>query len=128
MNMGIVGLGRMGNAIAFRLLQAGHTVVGYDRDEHMRSAAKEIGVDLASDLSDLAKRTRVIWLMVPVSAVDDVVAQLQPHLKAGDIIVDGGNSYYQDSIRRAQILGSFGIIFLDCGTSGGIAGRGFGFC
>ncbi len=128
MNIGIVGLGKMGNAIAFRLLEAGHNVIGYDQSEHARKNVKDMGADIATDLADLAKRTRVIWLMVPVSVVDTVVDELKPHLKANDIIVDGGNSYYEDSMRRAKALAADGIFFLDCGTSGGIEGRIGGFC
>jgi len=128
MNIGIVGLGKMGNAIAFRLLEAGHNVIGYDRGEEPQKLAGQMGVTLADDLADLAKQTRVIWLMVPISAVDAVVDELKPHLKANDIIIDGGNSYYEDSMRRAKAVATDGIIFLDCGTSGGIAGRLGGFC
>ena len=128
MNIGIVGLGKMGNAIAFRLLEAGHNVIGYDRGEEPQKLAGKMGVTLADDLADLAKQTRVIWLMVPISAVDAVVDELKPHLKANDIIIDGGNSYYEDSMRRAKAVATDGIIFLDCGTSGGIVGRLGGFC
>ncbi len=128
MNIGIVGLGKMGNAIAFRLLEAGHNVIGYDRGEEPQKLAGQMGVTLADDLADLAKQTRVIWLMIPISAVDAVVDELKPHLKANDIIIDGGNSYYEDSMRRAKAVATDGIIFLDCGTSGGIAGRLGGFC
>ncbi len=128
MNIGIVGLGKMGNAIAFRLLEAGHNVVGYDRGEEPKKLAGQMGVTIANDLADLAKQTRAIWLMVPVSAVDAVIDELKSHLKADDIIIDGGNSYYEDSMRRAKALATDGIIFLDCGTSGGVAGRLGGFC
>ncbi len=128
MNIGIIGLGKMGNAIAFRALQAGHSVIGYDRDEQARKQVKEMGADIASDVADLAKRTRVVWLMVPISVVDAVIDELKPHLKANDIIIDGGNSYYEDSIRRAKALASDGIFLLDCGTSGGIKGKLGGFC
>jgi len=128
MNIGIIGLGKMGNAIAFRLLEAGHDVIGYDTSEEPKKLAAEMGVTIAHDLADLAAQTRVIWLMIPISAVDVVINELKPHLKADDIIVDGGNSYYEDSMRRAKELADNGIIFLDCGTSGGIEGRLGGFC
>ncbi len=128
MNIGIVGMGKMGNVIAFRCLQAGHTVIGLDPDQEARDDAREMGVDIVSGIADLASRTRLIWLMVPIAAVDPILDELKPHLKADDIIVDGGNSFYEDSIRRATSLSSDGIIFLDCGTSGGIAGRAGGFC
>lgn len=128
MKMGIVGLGRMGNAIAFRLLQAGHEVIGYDLDTTAYDDAATMGVSMVHDLAQLASQTRIIWLMVSVDAVDQVIHGLKPHLKADDIIIDGGNSYYEDSMRRAQNLLVNGIIFLDCGTSGGVVGRRGGFC
>lgn len=128
MKIGIIGLGKMGNAIAFRCLQAGHDVVGYDRDEHAKRDAEQMGVTIALDLADLAAQTRVIWLMIPIDVVDAVLDDLRPHLKAEDIVVDGGNSFYKDSIRRAQSLYADGIIFLDCGTSGGVRGKLGGFC
>lgn len=126
--MGLIGLGRMGNALAFRAIQAGHTVVGYDRSKETHAAAREVGIGLVGGIKDIAEQTRIIWLMVPIDVVDDVLDQLVPHLKAGDIIVDGGNSFYKDSMRRAQELSKKGIFFLDCGTSGGIEGRRTGFC
>ena len=128
MNMGLIGLGRMGNAIGFRLVEAGHTVIGFDTNKDTRKEAQEVGIGLARDIKDVAEQTRIIWLMVPVSVVDQVLLDLVPHLKAGDIIVDGGNSFYKDSMRRAKELSSKGIFFLDCGTSGGVAGRSYGFC
>jgi 6-phosphogluconate dehydrogenase len=118
----------MGNAIAFRLLEAGHNVIGYDQGEEAKKLAEQMGVTMAHDLADLAKQTRAIWLMVPISSVDAVVDELKLYLKADDIIIDGGNSYYEDSMRRAKALATDGIIFLDCGTSGGITGRLGGFC
>jgi len=128
MNMGIVGLGRMGNAIAQRLITAGHQVVGFDLDKETLKKAHEIGVETVPSLEDLAFATRVIWLMVPVGkAVDDTIGQLIPHMKGGDIIVDGGNSNFHDSIRRAEMLKGQDIFFLDCGTSGGLQGRAIGF-
>ncbi len=128
MNMGIVGLGRMGNAIAQRLITSGHQVVGFDLDKETLKKAHEVGVETVSSLEDLAFATRVIWLMVPVGkAVDDTIAQLIPHMKGGDIIIDGGNSNFHDSIRRAKTLKAQDIFFLDCGTSGGLQGRAIGF-
>ncbi len=128
MNIGIVGLGRMGNAIAQRLVSAGHQVIGFDVDKEALKKAHEINVETVPSLEDLAFATRVIWLMVPVGkAVDDTLGQLIPHMKGGDIIVDGGNSDFHDSIRRAQMLKNYEIYFLDCGTSGGVQGRGIGF-
>lgn len=128
MNIGIVGLGRMGNAIAQRLVSAGHQVIGYDLDKEALKKAHEINVETVPSLEDLAFATRVVWLMVPVGkAVDDTLGQIMPHMKGGDIIVDGGNSNFHDSIRRAQMLKAQDIFFLDCGTSGGLQGRATGF-
>ena len=128
MNFGMIGLGKMGNALAFRALNAGHTVFGYDTDENMRKQAREMGVTVVDSLADIARETRVIWLMVPITAIDEIINELISHLKAGDIIIDGGNSFYKDSIRRAKVVSKKGIIYLDCGTSGGVEGRGKGFC
>jgi len=127
-NIGIVGLGKMGNAIAQRLVQAGYEVIGYDLNREALDQAHKIGVETASSLKDLAYSARIIWLMVPVGKpVDDTIEKLIPHLKGGDIIIDGGNSKFTDSIRRAQMLKPENIFFLDCGTSGGLQGRAFGF-
>ncbi len=123
MNIGIIGLGRMGSAIAERLSHAGHSVLGYDR-----TLLPNADVAKCATLADMAKQTRVIWLMVPIEAVDSVLDEIVPHLKSGDIVVDGGNSFYEDSMRRAATLAKKGIIFLDCGTSGGLGGREHGFC
>src|SRR5579872_1400153 len=128
MNLGVIGLGRMGNAVAFRALQGGFDVFGFDKDPAMQEQAKEIGVTVVSSIKDIASETRIIWLMVPIEYVDDVLDELVPHLKEDDIVIDGGNSYYADSIARAKRLAKKGIIYLDCGTSGGIKGRGRGFC
>lgn len=128
MNMGLIGLGRMGNAIGMRLVDAGHTVIGFDEHKGAQDEANNVGITVVSTIQQLAEKTRIVWLMVPIDVVDVVLAKLVPHLKRGDIIIDGGNSFYKDSIRRAQALAVQGIIFLDCGTSGGIAGRSFGFC
>ena len=129
MNIGIVGLGRMGEAIANRCIEAGHEVWGYDKDADMCKAAQEIGVNVVDNIIDLAKEVRVVWLMVPAGdPVDAVIKELHLQLKAGDIVIDGGNSNYTDSMRRAKELAVHEIIFLDCGTSGGIHGRANGFC
>lgn len=128
MNVGIVGLGKMGFAIAVRLLNAGHEVIGLDHSEETKKKASEIGVDVVDSIEQLAQKTSTVWLMVPVSQVDTVIRDLKPHLKAGNIVVDGGNSFYKDSQRREQELAHDGIFFLDCGTSGGIEGEGRGFC
>lgn len=128
MNMGLIGLGRMGNAIGFRLVEAGHTVIGFDENKEAVHHARAVNITIATSIKEVAEKTRIIWLMVPIAVVDTVIATLIPHLKAGDIIIDGGNSFYKDSMRRAQELAARGIIFLDCGTSGGVVGRSYGFC
>lgn len=128
MNMGLIGLGRMGNAIGFRLVQAGHMVIGFDENKETSHHAQKDGIEIVPSIKEVAAQTRVIWLMVPIQVIDAVITSLVPHLKEGDIIIDGGNSFYKDSMRRAKELAIRGIIFLDCGTSGGIKGRSYGFC
>ena len=128
MKLGIIGLGKMGNAIAYRVIKGGYEVVGFDiNDTHLQEAEK-IGVEKAADLADLAERADVIWLMVPSGKpVDDTIEALLSHLQDGNIIVDGGNSNFKDSQRRALELKKHGIYFMDCGTSGGLHGRDIGF-
>jgi len=118
----------MGFAIAVRLLNAGHEVIGLDHSDEIKKKAAEIGVDVVDSIEQLAQKTSTVWLMVPVSQVDTVIRDIKPHLKAGNIVVDGGNSFYKDSQRREQELAHDGIFYLDCGTSGGIEGEGRGFC
>ncbi len=122
--IGLVGLGKMGNALAQRCIQAEHEVYGFDPH------AKEICHDIkkVSSLEELTQKARIFWLMVPAGkAVDDVITILLPYLKPNDIIIDGGNSFFKDSIRRAQMLEKNNINFIDCGTSGGIHGQKHGF-
>ncbi|MFZ5953749.1 MAG: phosphogluconate dehydrogenase (NAD(+)-dependent, decarboxylating) [Candidatus Dependentiae bacterium] len=127
MKLGIIGLGRMGAGIAKRVALYGHDVVGYDPAVESLSSMGEI--TLVKNISEVALQCRVIWLMVPAGPiVDNVIKQLKPHLKAGDILIDGGNSNFHDSVRRAQELAAYNIYFLDCGTSGGIHGLEHGFC
>lgn len=129
MKLGIIGLGRMGNSIAKRVIDAGFEVLGHiHKSEKNLKAAIEIGVKVTRDISEIAKNTRIIWLMVPHGKiVDDTIEQLLPFLKEGDIIIDGGNSNFHDSIRRAKELEKRSIYFLDIGTSGGLKGRDIGF-
>lgn len=128
MKLGIVGLGRMGSAIAHRVLQVGYEVVGYDPNEQALKEAEKIGVKPVSSLEQLAKETNIIWLMVPAGKpVDDSLRKLEKHLSAGSIIIDGGNSKFTDSMERAATLKKLGILFLDCGTSGGLRGKDIGF-
>jgi len=129
MKLGIIGLGRMGGAIAFRAVAMGHEVIGFDLSKENADQARKEGVTMVGSIADVAKEANVIWLMVPAGdPVDEVINELRTKLKAGDIIVDGGNSNYKDSIRRAESLAHDGIFFLDCGTSGGLYGRSYGFC
>ena len=128
MNIAVIGLGRMGSAIADRLHAAGHTVFGFDLNGEAREHAQQSGIVVVGSLTDVAKQADIFWLMVPVGkAVDDTLAQLKHDVQSGAIIVDGGNSKRTDSQRRAQELAKDGIAFLDCGTSGGLKGREIGF-
>jgi 6-phosphogluconate dehydrogenase len=130
MNVAIIGLGKMGEALAYRAMQARFTVFGFDVSADSCAAAAKEGVHIVSSIADFAdKNIHVFWLMVPQGdLVDKVVAQLRPFLKSEDIIIDGGNSKFTDSMRRAQELALDDIYFIDCGTSGGIHGRENGFC
>jgi len=133
MQLGIVGLGRMGAFMAQRLLRNGHTVVGYVRHaERIQALLAEGSItEGASSLADLVSKLtppRAIWLMVPAASVDATLETIVPHLQAGDIVIDGGNSYYIDDIRRAQALQPKGIHYVDCGTSGGVWGLERGYC
>jgi 6-phosphogluconate dehydrogenase len=128
MNIGIIGLGRMGHSIAYRLLKAGHIVVGFDLNPDLCNATQELGAQIAKGLDDIAQRVTHIWLMVPAGqAVDAVLGSMLPHLQAGTIIIDGGNSHFTDSIKRAHLVKEKGFSFLDCGTSGGLHGKDIGF-
>ncbi len=131
MQLGIVGLGRMGANMARRLVRGGHACVVYNRssgpvDELVKDGAQGT-TDLAKFVSLLAA-PRAIWLMVPAAVVDRVLADLMPHLAKGDIVIDGGNSYYRDDIERARRLLEQGIHYVDCGTSGGVWGLDRGYC
>lgn len=128
MKIAVVGLGRMGFSVAHRALLGGHEVVGFDFSAERCDAARAVGATIAPDLQTVARQARVIWLMVPAGApVDAVIAEMLAHLHKGDIIIDGGNSKFTDSIRRAKELAQQEIIFLDCGTSGGLRGGEIGF-
>ena len=130
MNVAMIGLGKMGEALAYRALQAGYSLFGFDVNAESCAAAQKNGVQIVSSIDDFAdKNIQVFWLMVPQGElVDKVIAQLRPILKAGDIIIDGGNSKFSDSMRRAQELAIDDVFFIDCGTSGGVHGREHGFC
>src|SRR5262244_3174474 len=131
MQLGMIGLGRMGANMVRRLIKNGHTCVVFDRSpETVSQLTKEKAVGAAS-LADLVKRLhtpRAIWLMVPAAVVDHTIADLLPLLDAGDILIDGGNSYYVDDIRRAKELAPKRIHYVDVGTSGGVWGLERGYC
>ena len=128
MNIGLIGLGKMGHAIAHRLINGGHHVVGFDANPTAQEEAKKLGATTAHSIPELAQQVRIIWLMIPAGKlVDDVLKTLLPHLKPNDIIIDGGNSLFLDSIRRHELLRAKNINFLDCGTSGGLLGEKIGF-
>jgi 6-phosphogluconate dehydrogenase len=131
MQLGMVGLGRMGANMVRRLLRAGHDCVVFDMSP---KAVNDLVQDHAvgsSSLADLASRLnkpRAVWLMVPAGAVDSTIAGILPHLESGDILIDGGNSYYVDDIRRAKELQAGKIHYVDVGTSGGVWGLERGYC
>ena len=131
MQLGMIGLGRMGANMVRRLLKAGHQCVVFDMSpKAVEELVKERAAG-ASSLHDLVKKLdkpRAIWLMVPAAVVDKTIADLLPHLEAGDILIDGGNSYYVDDIRRAKELASKQIHYVDVGTSGGVWGLERGYC
>ncbi len=128
MKFGIIGLGRMGEAIAYRVIKAGLEVVGFDLSEVSQKAAADIGVQIVASVTDVAKQANIIWLMVPAGdPVDAVINELLPHLQPDTIIIDGGNSNFNNTMRRAKILQEKNIHYLDCGTSGGLKGREIGF-
>jgi 6-phosphogluconate dehydrogenase len=131
MQLGMIGLGRMGGNMVRRLLKGGHQCVVYNRSANaVTELVKEKAVGTASLVDFVKKLTkpRAVWLMVPTGVVDNVIADLLPQLERGDILVDGGNSYYIDDIRRAGELTSKGIHYVDVGTSGGIWGLERGYC
>ena len=131
MRIGMVGLGRMGANMVRRLLRGGHECVAYDRSAEAVRAVAADGAIAANSLAELAKALtppRAVWIMVPAALVDTVIAQLRPLLSSGDILIDGGNSHYQDDIRRAEELRPAGLHYVDAGTSGGVLGLEQGYC
>lgn len=131
MELGMVGLGRMGANMAQRLVRGGHDVTGFDPDERARKSAEANGSSSAMSLPDLVKALRAprtVWLMVPAGKItDDTVTALLLLLSTGDTVIDGGNSFYKDTLRRAQASAAKGVRYVDCGTSGGVWGLNEGY-
>jgi 6-phosphogluconate dehydrogenase len=131
MQIGMIGLGRMGGNMVRRLIRQGHSCVVFNRSpQAVNELVKEKAIwatSLAEVVTKLAK-PRAIWMMVPAAGVDDTIAELSPHLEAGDILIDGGNSYYVDDLRRAKQLAPQKIHYVDVGTSGGVWGLERGYC
>ncbi|MFO1050683.1 MAG: decarboxylating 6-phosphogluconate dehydrogenase [Planctomycetota bacterium] len=131
MQIGMIGLGRMGANMVRRLARAGHQCVVFDRNaEAVASLCAEgaIGADDPVDLLARLPEPRIVWLMIPAGLVDGVIAELEPHLRAGDVIIDGGNTHYHHDIRRAKELEPRGVHYVDVGTSGGVWGLERGYC
>jgi 6-phosphogluconate dehydrogenase len=132
MKIGFVGLGKMGFNMVENLLEKKHQVIAFDLSSESVKKIAGAGAEGASSLKELVEKLpspKVIWLMVPAGKpVDKTIEQLVPMLSKGDIIIDGGNSYYRDTVRRGAELKSKGIFFLDCGTSGGLSGARRGAC
>jgi 6-phosphogluconate dehydrogenase len=132
MQLGMIGLGRMGGNMVRRLLKAGHTCVVYDRDPANTAklvAEGAVGAASLADFCDKLTVPRAAWVMVPAgAATEQTVNELASHMHEGDIIIDGGNSYYKDDVRRAKALATRGVNYVDAGTSGGVWGVERGYC
>jgi len=131
MQLGMIGLGRMGANMVRRLQKGGHQCVVYDRSADSVKQLSGEGATGAASLNEFVaklQRPRAIWLMVPAASVDATLDEISPLLTKGDVVVDGGNSYYVDDIRRSKTLAKEGIHYLDCGTSGGVFGLERGYC
>ena len=131
MQLGMIGLGRMGANMVLRLLKAGHECVVYDTHSEAVEALTGKGAQGSTDLKQfigMLSKPRAVWLMVPAAVVDPVLASLTPLLEPGDTVIDGGNSYYHDDIRRAGELKAHGLHYVDVGVSGGVWGLERGYC
>src|SRR6516165_6370797 len=131
MQLGMIGLGRMGANLVRRLMRDGHRCVAYDVNPAVvKSLAAEgaTGTESLADFVAKLVRPRNIWIMVPAGLVDATLEQLKPLLEADDVVIDGGNSYYRDDITRAKDLKAYGVHYVDCGTSGGVWGLDRGYC
>ena len=131
MQLGMIGLGRMGANMVRRLMKQGHECVVFDVNADAVRALAADGATGAATLADLVARLaapRAIWMMVPAAIVDQELGQVAAQLSPGDAVIDGGNSYYRDDIRRAKELGGKGLHYVDVGTSGGVAGQERGYC
>jgi 6-phosphogluconate dehydrogenase len=131
MQLGMIGLGRMGANLVRRLMRDGHRCVAYDVNaDAVKGLAGEgaTGADSLADFVAKLDKPRNIWIMVPAGIVEQTLTQLRPLLEHDDVIIDGGNSYYRDDIVRAKELKAYGIHYVDCGTSGGVWGLDRGYC
>jgi 6-phosphogluconate dehydrogenase len=131
MQLGMIGLGRMGANLVRRLMRDGHRCVVYDVNAEAVKQLEGEGATASSSLEDFVAKLdqpRAVWLMLPAAIVDDTLAQLVPLVATGDTVIDGGNSYYRDDITRAKQLSAEGIHYVDCGTSGGVWGLERGYC